>query len=118
MQIAIQCRSFPLTEAIDAHVQKRLGFTLGRCAERVRRVDVTLSDLNGPRGGIDKRCLVKIRLNSLPPVVVEDIQTDLYSAVDRATSRAGRAVIRRLAFDNDRRRQHAAQDLRRWNHGL
>jgi putative sigma-54 modulation protein len=118
MQIAIQCRGFPLTEALDSHVQKRLGFTFGRSAGHVRRVNVRLSDLNGPRGGIDKRCLVEVKLDRHPPVVVEDIQSDLYMAVDRAASRAGRAVTRRLALSNDRRRLHAADELRHWNHGL
>ncbi len=60
MKIGIQCRGFSLTGAIAGHVRKRLDFLLGHGIRRVRRVDVTLSDLNGPRGGVDKRCLIKI----------------------------------------------------------
>ncbi|MEZ5542425.1 MAG: HPF/RaiA family ribosome-associated protein [Pseudomonadota bacterium] len=118
MQIVIHCSGFPLTDPLAAHVQKRLGYALGRSAGKVRRVEVRLSDLNGPRGGIDKRCLVEVRLDKQSPVVVEDVQSELYAAIDRATGRAGRAVIRRVALINDRRRQHTPQDLRHWNHGL
>ena len=85
-------------------MRKRLDFLLGRGFNRLRRVDVTLSDLNGPRGGVDKRCLVKVSIDGLRPVVVEDIQSDLYMAIDRAASRASRTVLRRMELDNSRRR--------------
>ena len=118
MLISIQCRGFDLTEALQEHVHKRLGFTLSRASSEVRRVDVTLSDLNGPRGGIDKRCLVQIRLDGLQPVVVEDVQSDLYSAIDRAAGRAGRTVMRRLALNISRRRLVATHELNRSLPGL
>lgn len=117
MRIAIQSRDFSLTEALEHHVHKRLDFTLARGARKVRRVDVRLSDLNGPRGGVDKRCQIEVRLEGLPVVVVEDIQSDLYTAIDRAASRAGRTVMRRLAQSGARWRtevrlsHHALPDL-------
>ena len=114
MQIAIQSRDFSLTDALQDHVHNRLGFTLSRAASRVRRVDVRLSDLNGPRGGVDKRCLVEIRIDGLPAVVVEDVQSDMYTAIDRAAARAARTVMRRLALDGSRRRMQAAQHARYW----
>lgn len=114
MLIEIHCRDFVLTDALQEHVLKRLGFTLSRASSHVRRVDVTLADLNGPRGGIDKRCLVQIRLDGQQPVVVQDIQSDLYSAIDRAAGRAGRTVMRRLALNSNRRRLAAKHELNRW----
>ena len=104
MQVAIQCRGFTLSNAIHEHVHKRLGFALARAADRVRRTEVRLSDLNGPRGGIDKRCLIEVQIDGLPAVVVEDVQTDLYTAINRAAGRVGRTVMRRLALDGNRRR--------------
>ncbi len=107
MKIDIQCRGFSLTHAISAHVHKRVGFALGRGIRRLRRVQVTLSDVNGPRGGIDKRCKIEARLDGLAPVMIEDIQSDLYVAIDRAATRTARTVLRRLELDNHKRR---AQD--------
>jgi len=104
MKIGIQCRGFSLTGAISGHVRKRLDFLLGHGIRRVRRVTVTLSDLNGPRGGVDKRCLIKVSIDGLPPVIIEDVQSDLYAAIDRAAGRASRTVARRMALDNSRRR--------------
>jgi putative sigma-54 modulation protein len=111
MKIGIQCRGFSLTSAIAGHVRKRLDFLLGRGIRRLRRVDVTLSDTNGPRGGVDKRCQIKVSLDGLRPVVIEDVQTDLYMAIDRAASRASRTVVRRISLDNSRRRVEAQRWL-------
>jgi len=107
MKIGIQCRGFSLTSAIAGQVHKRLDFLLGRGIRRVRRVDVILSNLNGPHGGVDKRCLIKVSVDGLLPVIIEDVQTDLYVAIDRAAGRASRTVLRRMALDNSRHRAEA-----------
>ena len=109
MQTNIQARGFSLTEALENHVNNRLGFTFLHASSRVNRVRVKLSDLNGPRGGVDKRCLVEVRLEGLPVVVVEDVQSDMYTAINRAVGRATRTVKRRLSQQGSRRRQEAAQ---------
>lgn len=109
MQTDIQARGFSLTDALKKHVHNRLGFTFSSASDRVRRVQIRLSDLNGPRGGVDKRCLVEVRLDGLPVVVVEDIQSDMYTAIDRAVGRAARTVKRRLAQHGSRRHQLAAR---------
>lgn len=114
MITAIHARGFALTDAIAQHVNSRVGFALARGGSRVARVVVRLSDVNGPRGGVDKRCLIEVRLDGLPAVVVEDLQSDLYVAIDRAAGRAGRTVNRRLAMDSTRRGTAATLQARRW----
>jgi ribosome-associated translation inhibitor RaiA len=118
MQIAIQARGFPLTEALKNHVHIRLGFNLSHAARRIRRVGIRLSDLNGPRGGVDKRCLVEVRLDGLSPVVIEDIEPDMYTAIDRAVGRAARTVMRRLAHGMSKRRRELRQQSYRDSTGL
>ncbi len=104
MQIDIQARSFVMTEAIRSHSSRRLRFALSSYSDRIQRVVVRLSDINGPRGGADKRCHLQVVLSGLPDVVVEDIEADLYLAIDRAADRAGRTLRRRLARQRDRAR--------------
>jgi putative sigma-54 modulation protein len=110
MKVGIQCRGFSLSSAIAGHVRKRFDFLFGRGLRRLRRVDVTLSDVNGPRGGVDKRCLVKVSADGLRPVVVEDVQSDLYRAIDRAAERASRTLARRMALYYNQRRV----EMQRW----
>ena len=106
MQIALQADGFSLTDALEKHVQDRLRFTFSRVAGRVRRILVTLSDINGPRGGVDKSCLIEVRLDGLSSIVIQDVQADLYTAIDRAAGRAARSVLRRLALRSSKRRHY------------
>ena len=106
MQMNIQSRDFALTEALRSYVERRLRFTLTRYEPALRRLQVHLSDVNGPRGGRDKCCRVRVALVAQPDVAVEDTENDMYHAVDRAVERAGRAVSRRL--DRNRRLSRGA----------
>jgi len=100
MQIKIQARSFSLTNSLQNHVQRRLRFALASGVSHIQRVMVRLSDINGPRGGSDKRCHILVTLEGMPDVVIEETESDVYTAIGRAAGRASRAVARRL-----RRRQ-------------
>lgn len=96
MQIEIEARNFPLTQALRSHAERRLRSALTCCGDHIRRVAVRLSDVNGPRGGADKRCRLQVVPADLPDVVVEDVEADLYVAIDRATDRAGRTLVRKI----------------------
>ena len=96
MQIQIQARDFPLTDALGAYIERRINCVLSSRFEQIQRIGVRLSDINGPRGGMDKRCQIQITLPRLKDIVIEDTETDLYVAIDRAIERAGRTVNRRL----------------------
>jgi ribosomal subunit interface protein len=96
MQIDIQARDFSLTDALRSHAERRLHFALSCCDDHIQRIVMRLSDINGPRGGADKRCHLQVVLKGLPDVVIEDTEADLYVAIDRATDRAGRTVVRKI----------------------
>ena len=96
MKIDIETSGFPLTPALRNHAERRLRSALTCCVQRIRKLAVRLSDVNGPRGGVDKRCRLQVVLVGLPDVVVEDTQADLYVAIDRAADRAGRTLVRKI----------------------
>ncbi len=102
MQIIIQARCFDLTAGLRKRVKRRIGFALGWASQHVRKVSVQLSDVNGPRGGEDKRCHIQVAVLGAADVVIEDTQADLYVAIDRATDRAGHTLARRM----ERSREH------------
>ena len=78
------------------HIQRRLSFALGRFAARIRKVRVSVGDLNGPRGGVDKRCRVAIVLIPTRTIVIEERDSNIYVAIDRVGDRAGTCIGRRL----------------------
>ena len=102
MRFDMQSRGFVLTDALREYTGRRLKFALARAGDRIRQVTVRLSDVNGPRGGIDKACSIQVTLNGLASVMTEDTEADLYLAIDRAAARTGRSVARLVA----RRREH------------
>lgn len=53
-----------------------------------------LGDLNGPKGGRDKHCVLEVRARSLRPIVVREQHADLYAAIDRAAVRMDASLTR------------------------
>lgn len=97
MQFDLRAQGFDLTDGLREHAERRLRFALDWARHEIGRVVLRFSDINGPRGGSDKRCQVRIPLPRMRDVVVEDTAADLYVAMDRAIERAARTLERRLS---------------------
>jgi putative sigma-54 modulation protein len=96
MKIQITKRNVDVDEALRAHVERRLGFALGRFGDRIGRVIVRFCDINGRRGGADKRCQIEVELLPVRAVRAEDVDADLFAAVDRAADQAARSIARAI----------------------
>ena len=96
MRIDIQARGFELTGGLLEHTERRLQFAFSWANHDVRKIKVRLSDINGPKGGNDKRCQLQIPLTKGQDVLIEDTESDLYVAIDRAIDRAEHTVAKRL----------------------
>lgn len=96
MNLEVRGVNLPLTDAVVGHVEQRLGAALHRFARRVRAVTVRVMDINGTRGGTDKRVEVEIDLEGSGAVRVEQMDADVYDAVTRASHRVKRTVSRSL----------------------
>jgi len=82
-------------QAAKDRVTHRLHFALGRFVNKIARVYVTLEDVNGPRGGQDKRCRLRLVFaNGGAPLLAEDTDAQLFVAIDRAALRLSRNVGR------------------------
>jgi ribosome-associated translation inhibitor RaiA len=99
MRLEIRRRNVPATAALREHIERRILFALARFSNRVARVTVRVSDVNGPHGGLDKLCRIMVVLRGARNVQVEDLDAGLYAVIDRAADRAGRSVGRELARD-------------------
>lgn len=96
MQVELRVQNTDLADAIRTYIERRLRFSLSRFGGRVGRVTVRISDLNGPRGGMDKCCRITAELIPTGMVMLEETDGDLYAAIDRATERVGRSFSREL----------------------
>lgn len=97
MQLDIQTTGFSLTDSLKNYTTNHMQFALNRNDAMIVRAQVWLADINGPRGGIDKRCQIELKLAGQNSIVIEDIETDLYIAIDRACARCMRTLARRIA---------------------
>jgi putative sigma-54 modulation protein len=103
MKIDIQTRGFETTESIRDYASRRLQFAISWIGSNVSGVNVTLSDLNGPKGGRDKCCAIRLQIAGEPSVLIADKEVDLYVAIDRSADRCKSLLARRMS----RRRERA-----------
>jgi len=111
MEIDLQSRDLIVTYSLREHVNKRLKFALSTFNEYILKVVVRLSDINGPKGGIDQHCHLQIVLKGLPDVVIEDTEESLYAAVDNASQRASQAVVRKIKRQKTRQSKHRNSNI-------
>jgi ribosome-associated translation inhibitor RaiA len=100
-----------------ALIRRKLGMKLGKFAASIERVSVRVTDTNGPRGGVDQVCNVKVVLSGLPSVVVERRQAALYAAIDvalRATEQVVGRSVRRRRITSLRGRDSATKGVSPW----
>jgi ribosome-associated translation inhibitor RaiA len=95
MQVIFKSRDPQAAPMRDMAVD-RLKFVLRRLAALVARVRLQLSDVNGPRGGVDKRCLVELKTAAGSTVVITAASHDWRTAIDDALARAAQVMRRQL----------------------
>lgn len=100
--IDLRSTNVAISVALREHVARRLSFALSRFTHRVERVTVRIVDINGPRGGPDKRCRIVVRLRPARSILVEATDSDAYAAVSQAANRLDERVSRDLARERPR----------------
>jgi ribosome-associated translation inhibitor RaiA len=85
-----------LTSAEREDIRRKLGARLGKFADTIQRLTVRVRDVNGPRGGIDQACTIKVVLRDHPSVVFEARHKSANGAVAGALTGTERAVRRHV----------------------
>lgn len=110
--IAIEVRSKTknLESKIRRYAERRIGFALDHLRD-LRRLVISMEDVNGPKGGPDKRCHV-IAEFSFSSISLEETQSDWQTAIARAIHRLDRTATDRLHRLNRsaRARFHSIRD--------
>jgi len=104
MNIKISAQGLRLEAATDVFVREQIFSALQRFEEQVVSVDAFLKDINGPKGGIDKQVLIRIRLRNRQVIATEITRANFRAAVVVVTRKARRAVRRSLKKSQQRHR--------------
>ncbi|MBC7619337.1 MAG: HPF/RaiA family ribosome-associated protein [Candidatus Saccharibacteria bacterium] len=95
MQVIFESRDANGAQMRELSVE-RVRFALRRLTTFVPHAKVQFSDINGPRGGMDKRCQVELKTDNAGTVVISSLARDWRTALDRSLSRATRVLTRSL----------------------
>lgn len=91
-----------------AYIRRKLGTRLGKFSRAIERISVRTDDMNGPRGGVDRVCRIKVVLRGMPSVVFESRHASLDAAVDGALAGIERTLRRTLQRHRMQPRRKAA----------
>lgn len=86
---------------LRAYAERRLTFALRRFQDHVRHVRLRMTDVNGPRHGVDARCAVTAHLTNGKQLFVEATTAWPFRSVTAAAGRLSEA-IRRISSCNQR----------------
>jgi putative sigma-54 modulation protein len=92
--IEVRSKTYDMESLIRQFVERRISFALDHLRD-LRRITISIEDVNGPKGGADKRCqiLAEFGFGSL---VLEETQPDWQSAIARAIHRLDRKATQEL----------------------
>lgn len=111
MKTIVNTRNIEASNEIQNHIDRRIAFAFARGHKQVRTLLVKLTDINGPKGGIDKQCKVVVRLHSQPSIVIVERQADIYHAIDRCITRASRNLMQQLKRRSSLQRKLIYNDM-------
>lgn len=95
-------------ERLAQHATEVVERLLSRFRDRVTRVEVHVSDVNGKKAGDDdKRCLMEARIAGRQPVAVTELAGTVHQAIDGAAAKLKRALETEQGKLESRRRATA-----------
>jgi hypothetical protein len=117
MRIQIRFLGLHSSESLREYALRRIHLHMSRFGRELRGVVVRISDLNGPKGGVDKQCRITVQGPRVGSSTLDEVNGDVYAAVGSAVERVSRAVGRQLERarslehgDRSFRRRHTALD--------
>ena len=113
MTLQVRIRDLEDTEGLKNLVERRIGFATDRFAGRILELHVAVTDTNGPRGGVDKHCLIRGLLADGKSVTVEENGSNAVTAVNRAARRLSGSLGRLLVRGRSRTRRVSLGDTER-----
>ena len=97
MQFHLNDKQRLLGEAAIRRLERRIDASLSKFEDYIKSIEVSISDVNGPRGGVDKSCRVLVRLRRRRKVVVTATDESSAKAIQAAIAKAVRSVDKKVS---------------------
>ncbi|WP_428504762.1 HPF/RaiA family ribosome-associated protein [Roseateles sp.] len=108
MQVHFESRD-PEGARLRELVVERLRFALRRVDLHPASAHISLSDTNGPRGGVDKRCTLSLNAQGAGHLVIHASASSWRASFELALARLARSLVRAW----QRQRSHPRQNNKR-----
>jgi hypothetical protein len=94
MRIRFRSVNANLPEDFEKDAYRKFERALHRTTDSVLDVLITVTDVNGPKGGVDKLCRVSVVLTRSRHLTLEERDANAHVALARLAERTSRSVIR------------------------
>jgi len=94
MQIEIESSHLGEAQGLRAALEHRVRYVFRRMHDKVQQIRVSLHDINGPRGGVDKECRLTLKLDGRGTLVVVAQADNSALALNNALRRASQSLVR------------------------
>ncbi len=96
MDVEVYFGSFKPTQVVRDDVVEMLEDSLSRYEKHIRCVSLNVTDVNGPKGGVDKQCRCVVHLKRMPSIVIQDADESYGHLINRVVERVAFAVSERV----------------------
>lgn len=69
---------------------------VGHFQSRIRKVNVSIRDVNGPKGGEDLCCRCVVHLKRMTPIVIEETGENMRNVLNRVTDRVSYTLSQKI----------------------
>lgn len=112
MQATISGHQFTLTPAIKKYALENLRDPIEKIWNKNGSVlEIHLSDLRGPKGGIDQECRAILQMPDGPKLVITEVTDDIRTSIHQCRKRLLRRVRKHLSQRTDLGRRPRKQFL-------
>lgn len=112
--LVIRVGSHGTPDTLREYAERRLSCAIRNFERRINRVTVRISDLNGPKGGVDAHCSIAADLNDGTRILAKATTAWPFASVKQAASRLSEALRREIKRTTQHRRhavQHGGADI-------
>ncbi|MBP9838399.1 MAG: HPF/RaiA family ribosome-associated protein [Proteobacteria bacterium] len=106
MEIDIRSKDFELSESIMHSTKESILKKIEKYRKLILSVKIWFTDTNGPKGGIDKKCLVKISTKYKDSIIIQEEGSNLYELIVNIGDRINNVLQKR----KEKRKRRIALD--------
>ena len=111
MQVIFESRD-PAGAQLRELAERRVRFVMRRLSWLIPRAKVRLTDVNGPRGGVDKCCRLELKTDHIGIVSITSMARDWRCALEGSLSRGAQVLLRNYRRSrNVERFRHRATNI-------